>query len=107
MSASVSPLRHILRLVQETRGSLRLEELAERAGVAPDEAASMVDYWVARGVLTREEVGGGCPAAGCGGCALKTSCAPSGRAGGGGIAPVLYAIRPARPADGGAGQRVG
>ncbi|SDK23082.1 hypothetical protein SAMN05421806_105401 [Streptomyces indicus] len=85
---AVGPLRRIL--VEVHRGGT-LDAIADRVGVAPDEAAAMVDYWVGRGVLTREAVSGGCPPAGCGGCALRSSCTSQGRPG----RPLLHTIRPA------------
>ncbi|GHF34395.1 hypothetical protein GCM10010359_41070 [Streptomyces morookaense] len=88
----VSPLRHVLQQILRAQGGLRLEEIAERAGIAPDEAASMVDYWIGRGLLTREAVDGGCPTAGCGGCALARSCA-SARTGAV-TPPLLHIVRP-------------
>ncbi|NGO74543.1 hypothetical protein G6045_02420 [Streptomyces sp. YC504] len=94
---TVSPLRRIL--VEIHRGG-SLDDVAARIGVAPDEAAAMVDYWVGRGVLTREAVSGGCPPAGCGGCALRSSCAAPGLTGASpGLTgrPLLHTIRPADP----------
>lgn len=90
----VSPLRHVLQQILRAQGSLRLEEIAARAGVAPDEAASMVEFWIGRGALTREEVNGGCPPTGCGGCALARSCAAART--GAASPPLLRIVRPAR-----------
>ncbi|MBC9718726.1 hypothetical protein H9Y04_39990 [Streptomyces sp. TRM66268-LWL] len=102
MNGTVSPLRRIL--VEIHRGG-SLEDVAARIGVAPDEAAAMVDYWVGRGVLTREAVSGGCPPAGCGGCTLRASCTspgltrkpsgPPGTSPGLTGRPLLHTIRPA------------
>ncbi|MGW1076288.1 FeoC-like transcriptional regulator [Streptomyces sp. NPDC002537] len=95
----MSPLRQVLAAVREANGSVRLDDIARRLGLAPDEVASMVDYWVHRGELTREEVGGGCPSGGCGGCASVSSCGTGTslrkRKG-----PLLLTIRPARRPDG-------
>ncbi|MFF4737042.1 FeoC-like transcriptional regulator [Streptomyces sp. NPDC001262] len=95
----VSPLRHVLQQILQAQGGLRLEEIAARAGVAPDEAASMVEFWIGRGVLTREAVNGGCAPAGCGGCALATACSTARRAEGGTAPSALHVIRPARSGD--------
>ncbi|MER5885353.1 FeoC-like transcriptional regulator [Streptomyces sp. NPDC001941] len=90
---NVSPLRHVLVAVRRARGSVRVEDIAAEAGVAPDEAASMIEYWVRRGVLTREEVNGGCPPAGCGGCPARTSCGTPALGG----TPLLHTIRVTEP----------
>ncbi|WP_411143935.1 FeoC-like transcriptional regulator [Streptomyces sp. x-80] len=90
----MSPLRRVLVEMRRARGGARLEDIAARVGVGPDEVASMVEYWVGRGLLTREAVSGGCPESGCGGCAGWTSCgARDGRAGG----TVLHTIRAVSP----------
>ncbi|MFE7608375.1 FeoC-like transcriptional regulator [Streptomyces celluloflavus] len=91
---AVSPLRRVLVEMRRARGGARLEDIAARVGVGPDEVASMVEYWVGRGLLTREAVSGGCPESGCGGCAGWTSCgARDGRAGG----TLLHTIRVVSP----------
>lgn len=96
----VSPLRQVLHQILRARGGLRLEEIAAGAGVAPDEAAAMVDYWVARGVLAREEVNGGCPSTGCGSCASAVACTGTRRSGAAVASPLLHIVRPAdRPTD--------
>lgn len=95
-AAAAGPLR---RMLDEIRAGARegrpldVPGLAARLGVAPDEAASMLDFWVARGVLAREDVTGGCPAAGCGGCALRRSCAPASGGGTRTAGPILRTIR--------------
>lgn len=95
----VSPLRHVLQQILQAQGSLRLEEIAARAGVAPDEAASMVEFWIGRGVLTREDVNGGCPTAGCGGCTLMAACSTARRTGDGTTPSSLHIIRPTQSGD--------
>lgn len=94
----MSPLRQLLAEVRDARGGVRLDDIARRVGVARDEAAALVDYWVARGELAREEVAGGCPPAGCGGCALARACGVA-RAGGPASRPepLLFTIRAVRP----------
>jgi hypothetical protein len=91
----MSPLRRVLVAVREGRAH-SLDDLAREAGVSPEEAAAMLDYWVARGRLTREEIAPGCSAASCGTCPVAASgCATRPRSG-----PALVAIgarpRPAR-----------
>ncbi|MGH4028999.1 FeoC-like transcriptional regulator [Actinomycetota bacterium Odt1-20B] len=90
------PLRQVLAEVRAARGSVRPADIAARVGLAPDEAEAMIDFWVRRGELTREEVGGGCPPAGCGGCALVQAC------GGPALAarrPLLLTVRPTTRGD--------
>ncbi|MBQ0988331.1 hypothetical protein KBZ10_28255 [Streptomyces sp. F63] len=89
----MSPLRRVLAAVTEGRAHT-LEDLAREAGVSRDEASAMLDYWVSRGRLTREEITPGCPARGCGGCPLASGCA--GRAPGGAPALVTIGVRPRR-----------
>jgi hypothetical protein len=85
----MSPLRRVLAAVREGRAR-SLDDLAREAGVSPEETAAMLDYWVARGLLTREEIAPGCPAAGCGSCPVTASgCATRPR-----NAPALVTITP-------------
>lgn len=93
---SVGPLRQVLVRIRRARDGVRLDRITAEIGVTPDEVASMVDYWVRRGLLTREEVSSGCPPSGCGGCAAATNCAGS-RLGGAPRGPVLHTIRPLSP----------
>ncbi|MFE0107041.1 FeoC-like transcriptional regulator [Streptomyces sp. NPDC059009] len=91
-----SPLRQVLAEVRATQGSVRPADIAARVGVDPDEAEAMIDFWVRRGELTREEVSGGCPPAGCGGCALVQACGGGGPAARAAHRPLLLTVRPAR-----------
>lgn len=95
----MSPLRRVLAAVVEGRAR-SLDDIAREAEVSPDEASAMLDYWVARGRLTREEITPGCPASGCGSCPIAAGCSAGPKSGG----PALVAIgvrprrnRPATP----------
>lgn len=90
---AASPLRRVLAAVVEGRARTP-EELAREAGVSRDEASAMLDYWVSRGRLTREEITPGCPAPDCGGCPLASGCA--GKIPGGAPALVTIGVRPGR-----------
>lgn len=69
----MSALRQVLTEIRSAPGGTGLNDIARRVGVSRDELDAMVDYWVRRGRLSVEEIGGGCPAAGCGGCSAGTA----------------------------------
>jgi hypothetical protein len=83
----MSPLRQVLAAVLEGRAR-SLDDLAREAEVSPEEASAMLDYWVARGRLAREEITSGCPASGCGSCPVAAGCAAGPRRAG----PALVTI---------------
>ncbi|WP_180903158.1 FeoC-like transcriptional regulator [Nonomuraea indica] len=93
-------LRRVLAEITAARGTAHLGEIARRVGVSLEEARSMVDYWVGQGRLSRDEIGGGCPPQGCGGCPGAVTCTIPGD----GDGPTLLAItatpRPARSTEG-------
>lgn len=107
-------LRRLLRAFEEAAPGEGLAQIADRLGIGRAEAADLAAYWVRKGRLRREEIGG----RDCGGClAASRSCAacpgsgpgpggpgvsPGAARGSGGAAasagPVLVALSPVRPA---------
>jgi hypothetical protein len=75
----VSPaggLRAVLAAVRGAPPGAGRDDLARRLGLRRDEFDAMVDYWVHRGELAVDRLGG-CPPAGCGGCPVAaTGCGP-------------------------------
>jgi hypothetical protein len=63
----MSVLGDVLTAVRAARSGSTLDDVAEQLGLTRDDVAAMVDYWVRRGELTIDEVGG-CPPVGCAGC---------------------------------------
>lgn len=95
-------LRRLLRAFEEAAPGEGLARIADRLGIGRAEAADLAAYWVRKGRLRREEIGGrdcgGCPAA----ARSCTACPGSGPEPGGTAAtarPVLVALSPVRPAD--------
>ncbi|MFF1415506.1 helix-turn-helix domain-containing protein [Streptomyces sp. NPDC058289] len=94
-------LRRLLRAFEEAAPGEGLAQIADRLGIDRAEAADLAAYWVRKGRLRREEIGG----RDCGGCLAATrSCAacPGGLLGGPGpepasTRPVLVALTPVRP----------
>ncbi|MEV6048288.1 FeoC-like transcriptional regulator [Streptomyces xanthochromogenes] len=93
----MSTLRQVLAAIESAaRTGAGLDSVARSLGLSRAEVDAMAEYWVRKGRLTREEIGGGCPAAGCGGCPVaRGACATSG----GRPAPLLIALRPRRSGE--------
>ncbi|MGW2479248.1 FeoC-like transcriptional regulator [Streptomyces sp. NPDC001571] len=91
----MSLLREVLaRIESAARTGAGLDAVARSLGLSRGEVDAMAEYWVRKGRLTREEIGGGCPTSGCGGCPVANNgCG----ANGGRPAPLLVALRPRRP----------
>ncbi|KNE82041.1 MULTISPECIES: FeoC-like transcriptional regulator [Streptomyces] len=89
----MSPLRRVLTAVTEGRART-LDDVAREAGVSRDEASAMLDYWVSRGRLTREEITPGCPPRGCGSCPMASGCTT--RTPGSAPALITIGVRPRR-----------
>jgi hypothetical protein len=91
----VSVLRQVLTEIRTARGGTSLNDVARRVGVSRDEVDAMVDYWVRRGRLSVEEMGGGCPSAGCKSCASGDGSEPGcGRSGPAGPVLIAVSVRP-------------
>ncbi|MFE9537339.1 FeoC-like transcriptional regulator [Streptomyces sp. NPDC006691] len=91
----MSLLREVLaRIESAARTGAGLDAVARSMGLSRSEVEAMAEYWVRKGRLTREEIGGGCPPSGCGGCPIANSGCGTG---GGRPAPLLVALRPRRP----------
>lgn len=91
----MSPLRQVLAEIVASPGERSLNDIAQRLDLSRDEVEAMVEYWVSRGRLTVDQIGGGCPPGGCGGCGVagQPGCASGGSSplrGAGG--PVLVTI---------------
>ncbi|WP_157390814.1 FeoC-like transcriptional regulator [Nocardia terrae] len=84
-----SPLRRVLAEITASRGDFSLDQVARSVGVSTDEVRAMVDYWARKGRLSVERIDSGCPPAGCGGCAIRSSCSTTAAKG-----PGLLAITP-------------
>ncbi|MER7504341.1 FeoC-like transcriptional regulator [Nonomuraea pusilla] len=93
-------LRQVLAEIVAARGTAHLGEIARRAGITRDEAEAIVDYWVERGRLSRDRLGG-CPPRGCGGCALADGC--SARDGQAQVTAITVRPRAAREPEPGGG----
>ena len=87
------------RVLAEVSAAHRLDDIAERLGLSRDEVDAMVEYWVRRGRLSLEEVGG-CPAGGCSGCGPKKRAGCAGP----GTAPLLVTIMARPPGGTGSGR---
>lgn len=61
-------LRRVLTEFASAGPGTDLDAIARRLDLCRDELDSMVDYWVRRDRLQREELRSGCPAGGCGRC---------------------------------------
>ncbi|MGW8727971.1 FeoC-like transcriptional regulator [Streptomyces sp. NPDC055808] len=95
----MSLLRQVLAQIEDAaRTGAGLDTVARALGLSRTEVDAMAEYWVREGRLTREEIGGGCPTSGCGGCPIASSgCTTApGRA-----APRLVALRVRRPSASG------
>lgn len=95
-------LRRLLRAFEEAAPGEGLAQIADRLGIDRAEAADLAAYWVRKGRLRREEIGG----RDCGGCVAATractACPGGGPPPGPGSAPasarpVLVALSPVRP----------
>ncbi|MFJ9343234.1 FeoC-like transcriptional regulator [Streptomyces sp. NPDC101733] len=102
MSGPASPLRDFLREFERAAPGEGMAAIAERLGVSTAEAAALAAYWVRKGRLRREEIGGSdcsdcAVAAGraCGGCPSSAPGEGRGRATLVALSPVRHADRPA------------
>ncbi|GGY16408.1 FeoC-like transcriptional regulator [Streptomyces xanthochromogenes] len=60
----MSTLRQVLAAIESAaRTGAGLDSVARSLGLSRAEVDAMAEYWVRKGRLTREEIGGGCPAA--------------------------------------------
>lgn len=95
---AISILRAVLTAVRTAAPGTDLDDIARDLGLHRDELAAMIDYWVHRGELTLDTLGG-CPPAGCTGCPAgrgRTGCPQPSTPGG----AHLIAIRPRRDTAG-------
>ncbi|CAM5340589.1 hypothetical protein SAVIM338S_01056 [Streptomyces avidinii] len=96
-------LRGLLRAFEEAAPGEGLAQIADRLGIGRAEAADLAAYWVRKGRLRREEIGGrdcgGCPAVSrsCTGCPSGGPGPAAGPAAGSATRPVLVALSPVRP----------
>ncbi|MCX5409029.1 FeoC-like transcriptional regulator [Streptomyces sp. NBC_00335] len=89
-------LRRLLRAFEEAAPGEGLPQIADRLGIDRAEAADLAAYWVRKGRLRREEIGG----RDCGGCLAATrgcTACPGGDAPAASTRPVLVALTPVRP----------
>lgn len=103
-SSGPGMLRRLLRAFEEAAPGEGLAQIADRLGIGRAEAADLAAYWVRKGRLRREEIGG----RDCGGCLAATrSCTtcPGGAAPPASTRPVLIALAPVRPTRPGAPHR--
>ncbi|WP_327251277.1 helix-turn-helix domain-containing protein [Streptomyces sp. NBC_01244] len=94
-------LRRLLRAFEEAPPGEGLAQIADRLGIDRAEAADLAAYWVRKGRLRREEIGG----RDCGGCRAATrgcTACPGGDAPPASNRPVLVALAPVRPPAAGA-----
>lgn len=92
-------LRRLLRAFEEAAPGEGLGQIADRLGIDRAEAADLAAYWVRKGRLRREEIGG----RDCGGCLAATrSCTacPGGAAPPASTRPVLVALTAVPPRPG-------
>ncbi|MFZ3495628.1 helix-turn-helix domain-containing protein [Streptomyces sp. 5.8] len=88
-------LRRLLRAFEEAAPGEGLAQIADRLGIDRAEAADLAAYWVRKGRLRREEIGG----RDCGGCAAATracTACPGGIAPPASTRPVLVGLTPVR-----------
>ncbi|MEI2643927.1 MAG: hypothetical protein U0R28_03840 [Candidatus Nanopelagicales bacterium] len=71
---SGGPLRSVLAAVDG--GALTVLEIRCQTGLSDEMVRSALEQLQRMGMLTAEQVAVGCPPAGCGGCAVTSSCQP-------------------------------
>lgn len=72
---SGGPLRAVLAAIDD--GALTANEIRRRTGLPHELIRSALEQLQRMGRLTAEQVAIGCPPAGCGSCALTTTCGPA------------------------------
>lgn len=72
---SGGPLRAVLAAIDA--GALTAYEIRRQTGLPDETIRSALEQLQRMGRLTAEQVEVGCPPAGCGTCALSTSCGPA------------------------------